>query len=162
MQIRLTTVLAWLSGSGFVVSLGAGLGILGGAGAYTAYYANATSYLSNEPEACVNCHIMREVYDSWQKAPHHAVAVCNDCHLPHDFLGKWVAKAENGFNHSKAFTLQNFHEPIRIHAKNTAILERNCQDCHADTVHQMTTEVRQDDSLGCLHCHADIGHGPRR
>jgi nitrite reductase (cytochrome c-552) len=32
--------------------------------------------------------------------------------LPHDFVGKYLAKAENGFWHSKAFTLEDF-ENIR-------------------------------------------------
>jgi cytochrome c nitrite reductase small subunit len=162
MKLSFTTILTWLSGSGFLIALAAGFGILGGAGGYTAYYAGATSYLSSDPKACVNCHIMREVYDSWAKAPHHNVAVCTDCHLPHDFIGKWLAKAENGWNHSKAFTLQNFHEPIRINKKNLEILEHNCKSCHTDTVHQMVSEVKQDDSFGCLHCHADVGHGPQR
>ncbi|MFN3266507.1 MAG: cytochrome c nitrite reductase small subunit [Deinococcales bacterium] len=162
MKLTFSAVVAWLAGSGFLTALALGFGILGGAGGYTAYYAKATSYLSNDPQACVNCHIMRDVYDSWQKSPHHAVAVCNDCHLPHDFFGKWLAKAENGFNHSKAFTLQNFHEPIRVHEKNLEILEHNCQTCHANTTHQMTAEVKQDKSFGCLHCHANVAHGASR
>jgi cytochrome c nitrite reductase small subunit len=162
MRWKFTTVLAWLGGSGFVTALAAGFGILGGAGVYTAFYAQATSYLSSDPQACVNCHIMREVYDSWNRGPHQQAAVCVDCHLPHDFVGKWLAKAENGWNHSRAFTMQDFHEPLRVHAKNLEILEHNCRSCHADTVHQITTEVRADDSLGCLHCHADVGHGPTR
>ena len=77
------------------------------------------SYLSNDPKACVNCHIMRDHYDGWQKASHHAVATCNDCHTPHDSLSPSTSsKAENGFWHSKGFTLQDFHEPIRIRPRN--------------------------------------------
>ena len=70
--------------------------------------------MSSEPKVCANCHIMRAQYDSWQKSSHHHVAVCNDCHLPRGFVGQYVAKALNGFNHSKAYTLQNFAEPIAI------------------------------------------------
>jgi cytochrome c nitrite reductase small subunit len=29
-------------------------------------------------------------YASWQKGPHHGVAVCNDCHVPHDLAGKYA------------------------------------------------------------------------
>ena len=101
-------------------------GVVLGLGLYTFWYARGASYFSADPKACVNCHVMREQYDSWQKASHHAHATCVDCHLPHDFLGKYVAKAENGFWHSLRFTLQDFHEPIQIHAKNSGILERNC------------------------------------
>ena len=79
-----------------------------GAGGYTFYYAQGASYLSNDPQACVNCHIMREQFDGWQKASHHAFAACNDCHVPHDFFGKWLAKASNGYHHSEAFHLWEF------------------------------------------------------
>src|SRR5690242_21688768 len=98
-------------------------GVVAGLGAYTFWYAEGLSYLSNDPRSCVNCHIMREQYDGWQHASHHAVATCVDCHLPHDLVGKYLAKAENGFWHSKGFTFQDFHEPIRIHSKNAAILQ---------------------------------------
>ena len=59
-----------------------------------------------------NCHIMQPQYDGWQKASHHGVAACNDCHTPHEFVPKYMVKAENGFWHSKGLTLQDFHEPI--------------------------------------------------
>lgn len=65
------------------------IGMLTGAGGYTFYYAQGFSYFSNDPRACVNCHIMREQYDGWQKASHHGFAACNDCHMPHAF-GIWA------------------------------------------------------------------------
>src|ERR1043166_9012093 len=99
------------------------LGVLAGMGGYTFYYAKGAAYLSNDPKACVNCHIMRDQYDSWQKASHHSFAMCNDCHVPHDFVGKWLTKAGNGYHHSEAFTLQNFHEPIQIRPSNAAVLK---------------------------------------
>ena len=74
---------------------------------------------------------------SWSRGPHHAVAGCVDCHLPHDFLPKYFAKAENGYHHSKAFTLQDFHEPIMIKSKNAGILQESCVRCHADFVHEL-------------------------
>ena len=97
-----------------IVVLAVLLGLLIGTGAFTFRYAEGFSYFSADPEACVNCHIMTPQYDSWQKSSHHAAATCVDCHLPHDFIGKYIAKAENGYHHSKAFTLQNFHEPFRL------------------------------------------------
>ena len=134
-----------------------------GTGAYTARYAEAFSYLSNDPKACVNCHVMREPYDGWQKASHHAVAVCVDCHLPKDFAGKYLAKAENGFWHSKGFTLQDFHEPIRIKPRNARILQQNCLYCHKDLVHDIVAgSSAGDETNNCLRCHAAVGHGPLR
>jgi cytochrome c nitrite reductase small subunit len=138
------------------------LGLMFGLGGYTFYYAEGASYFSSDPRACVNCHIMRDVYDSWQKSSHHAVATCVDCHLPHDFFGKYLAKGENGFWHSKAFTLQDFHEPIQITPKNSAILQKNCIECHGDLVHDITHGGTDKDSISCVHCHITAGHGPRR
>lgn len=136
------------------------VGILGGIGAYTFHYAEGFSYFGTEPEVCVNCHIMKPQYDSWQKSSHHAVATCVDCHLPHDFFGKYIAKSENGYHHSKAFTLQNFHEPIMIKEKNSRLLQENCVECHRDMVHDMyKADLRNKQMIDCLHCHRTVGHG---
>lgn len=137
------------------------LGILLGLGAFTFKYAEGLSYFSTDPRACVNCHIMQPQYDSWQKSSHHAAATCVDCHLPHDFVGKYIAKAENGYHHSKAFTLQDFHEPIMIKTKNSRILQDNCLACHGDMVHGLVEGAMGPDSVSCVHCHASVGHGER-
>ena len=93
---------------------------MGGLGAFTFRYAEGLSYFSADPRACVNCHIMRDEYASWQHSAHHAVATCVTCHLPHPFVPKYWAKAVNGWNHSKAFTLQDYPEHIRIWAEERA------------------------------------------
>jgi len=142
----------------FVVAVMIG-GLLGSA-SFTGYYGQGLSYLSSNPNACVNCHIMREQFDGWQKASHHNVAVCVDCHLPHDLVGKWLAKAENGFWHSKGFTLQDFHEPIRIHDKDERILQENCIRCHVDVVHEVLGHATNDVTVSCVRCHRSVGHGP--
>jgi len=148
------------AGAAGVVLLAALTGVLLGVGAYTFDYAHGLSYLSSDPKACVNCHIMQPQYESWQKSSHHAVARCVDCHLPHDFIGKYVAKAENGWHHSKGFTLQDFHEPIMIKQKNAAILQENCLGCHGDLVHELAGGVNGDpDEVQCVHCHSGVGHG---
>jgi cytochrome c nitrite reductase small subunit len=133
------------------------VGVVLGLGSYTFHYAEGLSYLSSDPRACVNCHIMRDQYASWQHASHHAVATCVDCHLPHDFVGKYIAKAENGFWHSKGFTLQDFHEPIQISRKNSRILQEACVSCHEPLVSELNHPVPD-----CVHCHAGVGHGPPR
>lgn len=134
------------------VCAGVGLGIAG----FTFHYAEGASYLSTDPRACVNCHIMDPQYDSWQKSSHHSVAACVDCHLPPSGLEKWIAKASNGYHHSKAFTLQDFDEPIRIKANNAAILQSNCVRCHADLLHDQSVGQAAPD---CIHCHRRVGHG---
>ncbi len=121
-------------------------------------YAEGLSYFSTDPAACANCHIMQPQYDAWQKASHHTVATCVDCHLPEAFFPKYLAKASNGWYHSKGFTLQDFPEPIEIKPANSAILQENCLRCHAELVHQISPGAG---CVACVHCHASVGHGER-
>ncbi len=133
-------------------------GLLLGVGGTTFLYAEGFSYLSTDPAACANCHIMWPQYDAWQKASHHTAATCADCHLPADFPRTYLAKSENGWNHSKAFTLQNFPEPIVITAKNAAILHANCLRCHADLIHDQAV-ASTEGAPRCVRCHVAVGHG---
>jgi cytochrome c nitrite reductase small subunit len=141
------------------VLLGVFAGTFVGAGAYTFRYAEGTSYLSNDPRACVNCHIMRDQFDGWQKASHHAAATCNDCHVPHDFVGKYLAKMDHGYRHSKAFTFQDFHEPIRITPGDLEIVQANCRRCHEQLVEEIDRVGHAAGTTNCVQCHNGVGHG---
>jgi len=136
------------------------LGIAVGVSAFTFTYAKGFSYMSNDPRACVNCHIMNDQYNGWQRSPHHAVATCNDCHVPHDLVGKYFTKALNGYHHSSAFTLQNFHEPIMIGPRNARILQENCIRCHADFVSNIVHSKPDvaNGAIQCTQCHRQVGH----
>ena len=126
-------------------------GTLAGAGAYTFRYGEGLSYFSTDPRACKNCHVMNDQYASWTHAPHHAVARCVDCHLPHEFVRKYLAKADNGYRHSKGFTFMDFHDPIM-----------NCLRCHGDFVHDIVRgSTTREDAVRCVHCHRGVGHGAR-
>lgn len=151
----------WTIPALLTVVLAVMIGMLGGIGAFTFGYGQGSSYLSNNPEACANCHVMHDHYDTWQKSSHHHVAVCNDCHLPHNFVGKWFTKADNGFFHSLAFTLENFHEPIQIKARNRRVTQNACMHCHQAVVHEMLPPNEQGDMLSCVHCHSSVGHALR-
>jgi cytochrome c nitrite reductase small subunit len=139
-------------------------GVLLGVGFFTFHFAEGLAYFSNNPNACANCHIMREYLDSWQKSSHHARAVCNDCHSPRHLVGKLWTKADNGWNHSVKFTLQTYSDPIRIRSVNSERLRANCIRCHEE----LTADIRMAPAharaadLDCVHCHAGVGHGPRR
>jgi cytochrome c nitrite reductase small subunit len=126
------------------------VGVAGGLGTFTFVYAEGSSYLTDDPEACANCHVMQEHYDRWRKSTHHAVAVCNDCHTPVGFVRKYYVKAKNGFHHSWAFTSGDFHEPIEITPSNRAVTEEKCRHCHGD----MAAAIRD----SCIRCHDDVGH----
>ena len=136
-----------------------GSGATVGIGGFTFFYARGASYLTDRPEACANCHVMSGHYDAWTKSSHHAVAVCNDCHTPHNFVGKYSVKALNGFNHSLAFTTGRFPEPIHITSLNMSVAEQSCRYCHADIVEQIDAIAGGDNSsLACIRCHPDVGH----
>ncbi len=138
-------------------------GAAAGLGFFAFDYGEGSSYFSTDPRACANCHVMQDQYDSWQKAGHHQAATCNDCHLPHDFVPKYVAKADNGFWHSKGFTMMDFHEPIQIKPRNAKILQEACLRCHGDFVHELVPGSRSAsaESMQCVHCHRNVGHGAR-
>jgi cytochrome c nitrite reductase small subunit len=149
------------------VLLAAVVGAAIGLSVFTFKYAEGLSYFSTDPKACANCHIMNDQYASWAKGPHHGDAGCVDCHLPHDFFGKYLAKALNGYHHSKGFTLQDFHEPILIKPRNAEILQQSCLRCHGDFVHDaLVTGARPQGARSvedgrCVHCHRGVGHGAR-
>jgi len=142
------------------------LGIPVGVALFTFAYAEGLSYFSSDPRACANCHIMQDEYDSWSKSGHRHVARCNDCHLPRSLVPKFIAKARNGWNHSSAFTLENFHEPIMIGPRNAEILQENCLHCHESFVHDIVRTQSPADplaaSVSCVHCHKGVGHAPTR
>jgi cytochrome c nitrite reductase small subunit len=133
-------------------------GIAAGLGGYTFVYARGSSYLTDDPAACANCHVMQEQYDGWIKSSHRSVAVCNDCHTPHAFLGKYYTKALNGYHHSRAFTSGEFHEPIQIKARNLEVTERACRGCHADIVQTIDHPCETLEPISCIRCHDSVGH----
>lgn len=143
---------------GLVIVLGAIAGSAAGIGAYTFLYAKGMSYMTNDPSACANCHIMNEQYEAWTKSSHHGAAVCNDCHAPHTFIGKYQTKAINGFNHSWAFTTGRFPEPIQITPRNRAITEAACRYCHQDIVQAIDANHSGKNALSCIRCHSSVGH----
>lgn len=143
------------------ILVGIGLGI----GAFTFVYARGASYLGNNPETCANCHIMRDHFSAWLKSSHKNVATCNDCHAPHDLVGKYVVKARNGFWHSFYFTTGNFPDPLRITPKNQQVTEGACRYCHEEITDAIEHGAQQTgdekDRIRCARCHANVGHWVR-
>lgn len=159
-----------------MVVLGAVIGSFLGATAYTAHYAKATSYLSDDPRACVNCHVMNDQYNAWSSSSHHSKATCNDCHVPHDsVLSKYLVKAEHGYRHSKGFTFNDFHEPIRMTPGSRTVVIDNCVRCHDAMTHDIRLSAggrgsgvgsgvnsEGGNAVDCIHCHASVAHGSTR
>ena len=163
-------------------------GVAAGLGAYTFVYAKGASYLTTDPAACANCHVMQEHFEAWERSSHRAVATCADCHMPHEFVGKYMAKASNGFWHSLAFTTGRFPDPLQIKPHNRAITENACRSCHASIVDAIDPvgsdapigirrgvagtpasdrpqihdgAVDSGDRESCIRCHTYVGHQVR-
>ena len=158
-------------------------GLLVGLGAFTFTYARGASYLTNNPAACANCHVMQEHFDAWNKSSHRAVAGCNDCHTPNTLVSKYVTKARNGFWHSFYFTTGNYPDPLRITPRNHRVTEGTCRACHQAIVEAIDPNVTlnarapaskntaamagaahvstNDNALSCVRCHQYVGHWVR-
>ena len=145
----------------FTILIGALLGL----GLFTFGYARGASYLTNDPAACANCHVMSEHFAAWMKSSHRQAAVCNDCHAPHSFAGKYATKARNGFWHSFYFTTGRYPDPLRITPRNHEVTEGACRHCHEDIVaaidHGVANGDEERDRLSCVRCHATVGHWVR-
>lgn len=135
------------------------VGSLLGVGIFTFGYARGYSYLLDDPNTCINCHIMEEQYDGWLNGVHSGVAGCNDCHAPHDnFFNKWYTKGENGFRHALLFTTGGYPENIQIRERNERITDGTCLYCHGDLVDEMHVTRPEGEQISCITCHSDVGH----
>jgi cytochrome c nitrite reductase small subunit len=155
-------------------------GAVAGLGVFTFGYARGYSYLTNDPQACANCHIMREHFAAWSRGSHRAVATCNDCHTPHALVPKYLVKARNGFWHSFYFTVGGYPDPLRITPSNHEVTEHACRFCHAAITEAIDHEPAPGSSsaaaatgapavsaphsaepISCVRCHRHVGHWVR-
>jgi cytochrome c nitrite reductase small subunit len=141
--------------------VGGAIGIALGVGAYTFGYAKGWSYLTNNPAACANCHIMHEQYDAWHKSSHRSAATCNDCHTPHALIPKYLVKAENGFWHSFYFTTGTYKDPVQARPVSIRVVEKNCRRCHGGIIDQIDLHAAEGRTLACTRCHGEVGHPNR-
>jgi cytochrome c nitrite reductase small subunit len=145
-----------------VLLLGVSVGLL----LLVFHVSRATSYLSDDPVTCVNCHVMGPQFATWFHSRHREVATCNDCHVPHDnIIRHYAFKASDGARHAFMFTFRLEPQVIRIHAAGQRVVQENCIRCHAASIHiTQLSEVRGDDvhaeeGLRCWACHRETPHG---
>jgi len=129
-----------------------------GIGGYTFLYAKGYSYLTDDPAACANCHVMNEQFRGWMKSSHRSAAMCNDCHTPANAVGKYAVKASNGFRHSFYFTTGWFPDNIRITAGSSSVVQENCRRCHRDIVDAIDGPHADASRTDCIFCHTSAGH----
>jgi cytochrome c nitrite reductase small subunit len=142
------------------------VGVLTGLVLLVLYVGNATSYLSDKPETCVNCHVMFPQYTSWQHSSHARVATCNDCHVPQDnVIRKYMFKASDGLRHTTMFTLRLEPQVIKIKEAGRDVVQENCERCHQGLLGYMHSAQKNkgyivaDDKDVCWSCHQEVPHG---
>ena len=141
------------------------LGIFFGLAAYTFYISKAPSYLSDNPETCINCHVMNTQYSDWAHSSHRNIAVCNDCHVPHDnIFHKYLFKAQDGLRHATIFTLRNEPNSIYIREAGRKAVQINCVRCHEHATGMqflgsiMPGYMNHLKERRCMDCHRETPH----
>lgn len=139
--------------------------------AYVVKSSKALSYLSSDPVACINCHVMNTQYATWQHSSH-AQVKCIECHLPTTgTVDKYIAKAKDGWNHSVAFTLNTYDNAIKISEDGAKRVQENCISCHASLTSNLVSNSDKyhqydDPSVAtgrkCWDCHKGVPHGKIR
>jgi cytochrome c nitrite reductase small subunit len=154
-KLRRWLTLAPLPRGWRIAVLAAG-GVAIGLAIVVARIANATSYLSDSPETCVNCHVMTDAYATWQRGSHRHVAVCNDCHVPHTSVAaQYAFKARDGTRHSYVYTMRTEPQVLRLSRGAEPVVEANCLRCHGELV-AMTS--LSSGGRHCWDCHTNT-HG---
>ncbi len=143
-----------------VLVVPAGLGLSGaasgpgssGAGAL-GVVARGLSFLSDDPKACVSCHVMETQYEAWFHAPHRGVTTCNDCHLPSgNPAAKWFVKARAGAKDTIKFWAGAHN--MKAAESTKAVVQANCLRCHSEVVR----EIRKGGGENCFSCHRNTSH----
>jgi cytochrome c nitrite reductase small subunit len=141
------------------------MGIFAGLFLFLIYTSKAYSYLSDNPETCVNCHVMISQYASWDHGSHRRYANCNDCHIPqNNVFNKYFFKVRDGIRHSWMFSLRREPQVIYIHKTDKGTVQQNCIRCHSPLLFNPklvsltgNQNVHAADRA-CWECHRDVPH----
>lgn len=115
------------------------------------------AYLADRPEMCVACHVMKPHYEGWYHSAHRHV-VCNECHTPADFLGKYYTKARVGLHDAWVYFVGPLPANYRAKPKTKEIIQANCTRCHQDYIATIG-DTRANGGRFCFDCHRSTPHG---
>jgi cytochrome c nitrite reductase small subunit len=133
------------------------VGVAIGLGIVVARIANAVSYLSDEPAACINCHVMTDAYASWQRGSHARVANCVDCHVPHtNVVAKFAFKGMDGTKHAYVFTMRQEPQTLVLSETAAPAIQSNCVRCHINRFQMI--RLADASERRCWSCHTNV-HG---
>ena len=141
-------------------------GVIAGLGAYIVYVSRMHTYATDDPSACINCHIMTPYYQSWMHSSHGGQTNCNDCHVPQDnAFNKYFFKAVDGLYHSAVFTLKSEPQVIRAREASSNVIMNNCIRCHTQLNTDFVntgmiefTQTQTGEGKACWDCHRNIPH----
>jgi cytochrome c nitrite reductase small subunit len=149
----------WRTTAVFLIAVITGLGL------FMSKEAELVSYMSDDPMACVNCHVMTPVYNSWMNSSHREWASCNDCHVPHNnIFNQYYFKAKDGLFHASIFTLRAEPEVMFMREESENVVQNNCIRCHLQQVTQTKYNGWIDDhsknrtERHCWSCHQEVPH----
>jgi cytochrome c nitrite reductase small subunit len=126
-----------------------------------AWVTDAPDYLGHKAATCDNCHVMDSQYENWYHAAHERVAVCTDCHLPHqNLISYYLYKGYSGMRDVFSFTFASYPPAIRATLQTDQIVQANCIRCHNDTVEDILAGPQAFDRH-CWDCHRAAAHGER-
>lgn len=133
---------------------------------YSVYLSKASSYLSDNPQTCINCHIMVPQFATWNHSSHREVANCNDCHVPHtNIFSHYYFKAKDGLRHATIFTLRAEPQVIHIKEAGIGVVHQNCIRCHEQLLIGAEQQVNniafhsERETRLCWECHRETPHG---
>ena len=141
-------------------------GVVVGLGGLFMYLLRMHTYLTDDPSACVNCHIMTPYYASWMHSSHARDATCNDCHVPHNnIFAKYFFKAKDGMNHVSKFVTFKERQVITAEDASAGVIMDNCIRCHKQLNQEFVNtgridymEAQRGEGKACWDCHRDVAH----
>lgn len=142
------------------------IAIIIGLSVFLIHISKATSYLSDNPKTCVNCHIMAPQYATYAHSSHREWANCNDCHVPHNnVINKYYFKAKDGLRHASIFSVRKEPQVILIHEAGREVVQDNCIRCHSNLLTDAKLLAKTDvfqhqrTERPCWDCHREVPHG---
>ncbi len=142
------------------------MGIFCGLAAFAFYISKAPSYLSDNPETCINCHVMNPQFATWAHSSHRQITNCNECHVPHNnVFHKYAFKMQDGLRHATIFTMRTEPQVIQIREAGKEVVQANCVRCHDKQTGMefirplIPAFVNHLPDRDCIDCHREMPHG---
>jgi len=166
MEVKRQRISNLLSRRQKIISMVAG-GMICGLVGYTAYVFRLTSYLSDDPATCMNCHVMSPYYATWNHSAHSRNTTCNDCHVPNDHaVRKWLFKGTDGMRHTTIFLMNREPQVIQAIDRSASVIMDNCIRCHQQLNSEFVKTgkinfemAKMGEGKACWDCHRETPHG---